>query len=175
VNGLWNYGLNVENVDQPHSRHKCIVVNTGGLPFNPQDVSGFMSTAPGVGFPAVASPRVPGAFEGGPHFIMSPTTPDGRPTLGFEFGLFGSPAMPVVSQATPIPAGFTIIPWVLVDTLYTGPGLNPSFWMAMAPVTGVFVNQLFSSFDINSSAIRFQVDPATIAAPGSLGIAFCEL
>jgi hypothetical protein len=40
------------------------------------------------------------------------------------------------------------------------------------------VNQLFSSFDINSSAIRFQVDPATIAsvAPAtSLGIAFCEL
>jgi hypothetical protein len=173
--GVWNNGPDSERVDQPHTRHKFLIVNTGaagagGVPVNAIDQSSIASSTPPTA--TVFNPRA-GGFDGGPHFIMSPRTPDGYPTLGFCFGLFGAPGVPVASQATALAGGFTVTPWVLIDTISGQPGLMVSTWMAMEPTTGVLLNQLFSSFDINASAIRFQI--TNVNVNGSLGIIFCEL
>ena len=178
--GIWSAGLNVETIDQVHMRHKILIVNTGpaaagGNPVNPIDQSSFASSPP----PIAAANFIPrfGGFDGGPHFVMSPRTPDGDPTLGFGFSLFGTP---LIAPAQLVPAaagGYTVTPWVLLDSNQGYNGLIVSTWTAMAPVTGMALNQLFSSFDINSGAIRFQI--TNIAPLGavdtSIGIAFVEL
>lgn len=164
--GLWNSGIRQEQIGQSGlSRHRLLRVHTL-TPGNAGDASTYASVSPET-LTGSADPN------GGPHFILSPETPDGRPTLGFEWFLFIN-GIPVAEQAVPAAAGFSVTIWVLVANTQAADGnfFGP-VWASFATQTGVQFNQLSRSFDVNATAIRFQI--ANETTEGSVMIGMCEL
>jgi len=170
MDGLWSgVGQNEVLRQQDLTRHRLLRFNTSAIGFtSPEDASSHGSVDPNL----LVAPA------GGPHFIMSPEAPSGQPTLGFEF-CFCDPAqlgMPGAERAVPVAAGFDVVLWVLISNTFSANGsAGVPIWASFQTLVGVQVNQLFRSFDIDASCIRFQIVPASIAIAGSLIIAFAEL
>lgn len=160
MDGLWSSGDpdRQELIQQPRfNRLRLLRVNTDTP--GADDASGFAAQDP-------TAPPLNVNVNGGPHFILSPQTLDGNPTLGFEFGLIA-----IAGGATPLVGDFTVTVWRLVTT-----SMQPTVaknWLAFQPQSGVGFNQLFSSFDINTAALRFQI--GNVDVDGPLIIAFGEL
>lgn len=175
MDGLWNSNSGKESLLQGELiRHRVLTVNTATPTTGPalSDQSGFAKEDPNT-FTFPVSSRGP---EGGPHFVMSPRTPDVKPTFGFEVCLTQK-GIVAGNQAVAAAGGFTLTAWVMAPN--TTPGatstlpLERPLWMAFEPLTGVGLNELFHSFDINSETIRFQI--SNIDTDGMISIVFSEL
>lgn len=177
-NGLWSGGASAEKVQQnDFVRHRLLIVSPGFFagPWPVEAASGLASLDPNTISPGTVNTFSNRGVEGGPHFIMSGETPDESHTYGFEFCLFSTAQL---AFATPAVGDFTVTIWVLITNTQDPSGFNTPTWAAMAPQTGVAVDQLWHTFDVNAEAVRFQfgnlaTDPATINQ--SVGIAFAEL
>lgn len=165
MDGLWKSGASVESFTQSGlTRERILTVNTGAT-LNPIDASGFAKESP------IAPPAGAEAPNMGPHFLLSPETPDGRPTLGFEFALLNV-LIPGGQRATAAAGDFTVTVWKLVLNAMITTATRAD-WVAFTPRTGVQVNQVFRSFDVNACVIRFQV--SNIAVDGSIQLMIAEL
>lgn len=169
MDGLFNAATaqKESTVQSSISKHRILRFNlsTTGLK-NAADASSYGASDP-TGLTPNALP------EGGPHFILSPTTPDNSHTYGFEVAFSIAGIDPDQAAATTL----TITPWILIGTGAQGVGAGRAFWAAMATITGASVDELYHSFDVNASAIRFQVDDGNVETGTSRSIicAFCEL
>lgn len=160
MDGRWASGdpNRIEDFGQANlNRMKMLRVNTIAAGAN--DASGFASQDPSI-------PPLDTNEDGAPHFLLSPETNDGQPTLGFEFGL-----LDIGFGTSPVAPGFTVTVFRLVEVAMQQ-GLVKQ-WLSFAPLLGVNFGQLFSSFDINTAAIRFQI--SNVNVDGSLVIALAEL
>lgn len=167
ADGLWPGGRALDIFQQGGMiRERVLTVYTGVAP--PLGVFDFPASGHAKESP-MAPPAGVGPPDMGPHFVMSPETTDGRPALGFQFALLNSHIFAGV-RATPGAGGFSVTPWILVANAMT---VQSPEWVAMATIAGVGVNQLFSSFDINASAVRFQI--GNVAVDGAVQIMFAEL
>jgi len=167
MDGHWNAGLYNEFTQQGQlSKHRLLRVNLSNVngTLAPGDESGQAVSAP----PTILD------GDGGPHFIMSSETPDNAHAFGFEWALS---VRGVSNSAGNGP--FTVTIWEMIGTsTRNDPAgvLIVPIWAAMTPNAGVLVEQLFHSFDVNATAIRFQIDDgAAVAGNRSVIIAFCEL
>ena len=161
MDGLWKSGdpNRIESFDQANfNRFKLLRVNTDAP--GADDASGFAAQNPTT-VPLNVN------VNGAPHFLMSPETGDGRPTLGFQVGLVDIGAGSAVAAA----GGFTLTTWVLVEVAMQQTIAKK--WLSFDDTTGVAYNELYSSFDINTSAIRFQI--SNIDTHGSVVICMAEL
>jgi len=172
MDGLWNaVGRNELLRQQDLIRHRLLRFNTSAAgALNEGDASSHGRDNPNT---TLAVPP-----EGGPHFVMSPQTGDGRPTLGFEFCLC-DPAqlgIPGGERATFAAGGVTITLWCLIGSTF---GANGSaavpIWASFAALASVQYNELYRSFDVNTTCVRFQVGPTGLTADGSVVLAFAEL
>ena len=162
--GIWSSGPNVE--DAPQSgliKHRLLRINlsSAGL-LNPGDASSLGEVEPAL---------FPGDPSAGPHFVMSPRTPDQSKTFGAEFALFP----PSTNFAT---APFDVTVWVLIgtSTIVSQPAPPTPLWANMVTISALPYQQLVSTFDINAEALRFQIVDAGVAASNrSVIIAFSEL
>lgn len=179
MDGLWSGGALAEKIQQSKFvRHRLLIVSPGtnlGAPWPVDAASGFASVNPNNFGPGTVNPFSNRGQEGGPHFVMSGETPDESHTYGFEFTLFVNA---LTTPALAAVGGYTVTIWVLITNTQDPYGFQAPVWAAMAPQTGVLVEQLWHSFDVNAEAIRFQItnladDPA--ANNESIGIAFSEL
>ncbi len=171
MDGLYNGDGKSEIVRQAQlTRHRLLTVNTSATGVKePRDVSTFASLSPlDAGIPADSQ-------EGGPHFVMSSETPDGKPTLGFEFCL--STLGMLNNAAVAGTGGFTVTIWALISNAQLSDGSAVPLWAAFTPLTGVQLNQLIHSFDVDAAILRFQIEPDTEGggSDGSITIAFSEL
>lgn len=157
--GLWSTPDRQELIQQTgYARMRLLRVSTAAR--SPDAASGFAALAPNVA-PLSVSP------EGGPHFLMSPQTPDGFRVEGAEWCLL----QPIAGAAVPGAGGFTVTVWRLIDvTMQQTIGKQ---WASFAPVTGVGYSELYHSFDHNTIALRLQI--GNVATDGDLYIAFCEI
>lgn len=150
------------------TRHRLLTFNTdpaGSL--NSCDASSYGSVDPN-------SPAIPLASqEGGPHFVLSPETPDGRPTLGFEFCLVQKGIPLGFNLAIPAAGGFDVTIWVMVGNTMLSDGSAVPAWASLAPETGVALNTLYHCFDVNATVLRFQIGNQTQF--GSITVALAEL
>jgi hypothetical protein len=178
MDGLWSSQGASEVLQQAELiRHRILTFNVSNAGLkNARDASSFGGNDPN-GIPA-AGVSLP---EGGPHFIMSPRAPEDSKSYGFEFCLLTAPFTDFIVSATApnSPNGpFDVTIWELIgSTQYNGGFLTPA-WASFATQTGILVNQLFHSFDVDATAIRFQIGnfAAPIVLPGgSIMVAFSEL
>lgn len=166
ADGLWRSGVSIESFRQAGLiRERILTVNTGAPPFNPEDASGFAKESP------IAPPVGAEAPHMGPHFIMSANASDGRQTVGFEFSLLNL-LIPGGKRATAAAGGFSVTVWRLVSNAMIKTATRAD-WVFFQTRTGVAVNQLFSTFQVNAVALRFQIH--NIAADGSIQIMFAEI
>lgn len=170
--GLWPTGTALDPYRQARIvRHKALRINldSGGA-LNDEDQSSYGSVAPSSFIP-VSDAR---GLEGGPHFILSPETPDGRPTLGFEWCLlFHNDAQGSTLAGV---GGFTVTIWSLISATFAVDGLTVPQWAAFEPLTGVGFRELYHTFDTNACALRFQIENyAGVAPDTSISIYLCEL
>lgn len=178
-NGLWTGGASAEKVQQnDFIRHRLLIVCAGSsiaAPWPVEAASGFANLNPNSIGPGTTNPNSNRGIEGGPHFIMSGETPDESHSYGFEFGLF---SIAQSSFATAAGGGYTVTVWVLVTNTQDPYGAVTPTWLALAPQTGINLDELWHSFDINAEAVRFQfgnlaADPTV--NNNTIGIAFSEL
>lgn len=181
ADGIWSGTPAGENPQQAGlTRHRILRVDTGTdltVAWRDGDSSGLASLDPNT-IPAnthnVVTDRGP---EGGPHFVMSKDTPDGSHSYGFEFVLFLEGII-AGQQAAAGVGGYTVTPWVLIANTQSIRGTFTPVWAAFAAQTGVNVREIYHTFDINATMIRFQIgnlalDPT--ANNRSINIAFAEL
>lgn len=182
--GLYNGSQASESIRQIGlTRHQILQVNCGSdltHAWRVGDCSGMASVNPNVITAGSVNAVTPKGIEGGPHFVMSPETPDGAHTYGLEFCLIDNTGAalshrPIASNATsPGTGGYSVTLWCLIaETQSPKPNASLSipFWACLQTVTGVnndanFSPELYHTFDINSQAIRFQIgnianDPTT--------------
>ena len=176
--GLWNSGQSLETIRQQDlSRHRLLVVSVGQdltTQWPPSAASGLASLDPNTIAAGTVNAADNRGFEGGPHFIMSPVTPDGAHTFGFEMCLFTTY---VASPALPGAGGYDVTPWVLLSNTMNPTSYTTPIWAAME-TTSINPNELWHTFDVNACPIRFQienlaVDPTT--ANLDVAIAFSEI
>lgn len=148
------------------SRERYLVVNTGAVKTS-DDASAHAAQDP---TDKALCPNPDNA----PHFILSPETPDGRPTLGFEFFLAGLVGVAAVAGV----AGFTVTIWKLAVNLQLGnPATFGPLYSSFTPKTGVGFKEQYHSFDCNAAALRFQIVPDYVGGgtDGSVMIILNEL
>lgn len=172
ADGLYRGNRKSETFQQAELiRHRLLTFNTdpAGI-LNPRDASSYGSLDPNNGLGLIPAD----SQEGGPHFTLSPITTDGRPTLGFEFSLL-TVGMDIGTGPICVPAagGFDVTVWVMIGNTQLSDGSAIPAWASMATVGGVQLNELYHSFDINTSSLRFQI--GNIATFGSIMVAFAEL
>ena len=167
MDGKWNSGLGREaNRQTELMRHRFLRVglSSTGLVLA-GDASGYAGTAPA---------SVPND-DGGPHVVMSPRTPDESKTYGIEFCLTGT----LVASTQRGTAPFDVTVWELIGNSIVTDANAPfiPIWASLLPVSGVAFNELYHTFDINATMLRFQIDDAaadqTVAR--SVVIAYAEL
>lgn len=183
--GLWNGQGASETLIQPLSRHSFLSVELGNTindpATNPNRVSSRYAS-----YDPNETRTVPGdalKANSGPHFVMSPETPDNAKTLGLEWCLLPAYLTNVgISQANsarPLTGGFTVTIWCMLANTQTPDGVTGPLWASLLPETGVGFNELYHSFDINVHAIRFQIGNATSTSggndTGAILLAMCEL
>jgi hypothetical protein len=179
MDGIWSGTQGGENLRQAQlTRHRLLIVSPGvdlTAPWPIEAASGLASEDPNTIPTGTHNPTSDRGPEGGPHFVMGGETPDESHTYGFEFVLFindqGTPALADVG-------GYDVTIWVEVANTQDPLGTNVPVWGAFLTATGVAINQVWHSFDVNATCIRFQFgnlleDPITFN--GSIGIAFAEL
>ncbi len=168
MDGLWNRGNErAEEISQARfNRMRILTVNTDVVLTN-FDAS----------HSAGLDPNTIANENGGPHFILSAETPDGRPTLGHTFALLENTSVAAGSRAQPGAGGFTVTGWRLVEsTMIDSLGVTIPRWVSFEPLTGVGFNEKYHSFDENTFALRFQiVGQGAGAQAGSIHLAFVEL
>lgn len=177
--GIWSGTVAGEKIQQSELvRHRLLVVTPGtnvALQWPADAASGFASVDPNTISPDTHNPISDRGPEGGPHFVLSGETPDESHTYGFEFALF---TRGLAAPALPDTGGYTVTIWVLISNTQDPNGFNTPIWAAMFPNTGVNVDELWHTFDVNAEAIRFQFDNLD-ADPDvtnlSIGIALAEL
>ncbi len=176
--GLWNVGASLVPSHQALEsirragfiRHRILQFNLSSAGTRlVGDASSFGSVPP----MAIISHQQ----EGGPHFVFSNETTDGTKTLGFEWTLFND-GVPV--PAVPEETGFTVTIWELIGNAQLGSTIMRPIWASFQPRLGVFYNELYHSFDVNATAIRFQItdfleDSGGPGEESSVAIAFAEL
>lgn len=176
MDGLWSGTNASEPVQQADFiRHRLLCVNVSNIGFqNPIDASSYASVDPNL--MATALNWQPP--QGGPHFIMSPETPDSSKTYGFEFALI-APVPVTLDNILPLAGGLTITWWELLGNTQMSDGLFIPAWASFAPRTGVNLRELYHSFDVNACALRIQItnvtQPVAGGPGGSVIIAFSEL
>ena len=159
MDGRWTTPDRLELFRQAgFARERLLVVNTDVS--GAQDASGFAALAPNV-------PPLNVDAEGGPHFVLSPETPDGFRIEGVEFAfLAGLPGSAVAAAG-----GFTVTVWRFISV---SEQINfGKQWAAYNPIVGVGYDQLYHSFDSNAVAIRFQI--GNVQTHGSVPIVICEI
>lgn len=153
------------------TRHRLLCVNTSATGvLNDRDQSSYASLDPNDPLGLIPDDGP----EGGPHFTMSPETPDGRPALGFEFCLWQKGMdISLGPLAVAAPGGFDVTVWAMIGNTQLSDGSMTPVWASFATLTGVGLNELYHSFDVNCTVLRFQF--GNIAVSGSIAIAFSEL
>lgn len=171
MDGIWNFGITSEQVQQAQlTRHRLLTVNTGSS-VNSQDASAYARFNPNFIVPNTRATNVDKGPEGGPHFVMSGTTPDDKPTYGFEFMLANDL---INAPASFLPGGITLTIWCLIlNTQFSDGFADPGEWAALQTITGVQPNELYHTFDVNTECIRFQF--GNIDSDGSIVICLAEL
>lgn len=177
--GIWTGNAAAEKIQQPKFvRHRLLIVSTGSDMTNPwpsEAASGLASLDPNNVSPGTVNSFSDRGNEGGPHFVMSGETPDESHTYGFEFCLF---TKGVNHIASPGVGGYTVTVWVLITNTQDPYAFGTPVWAAMAPNTGVLINEMWHSFDVNAEAVRFQVGNLELDPTANnldIGIAFAEL
>lgn len=174
MDGLWAGAGSSEPTQQADFiRHRLLMVNVSNIGLqNPQDVSSYASVDPN----AMAAALNWAPPQGGPHFVMSPETPDSSKSYGFEFSLTLN-SIVGVDQLIPLAGGLTITWWELLGNTQTTDGSVIPAWASFLPRTGVGFNELYHSFDVNACALRLQITNVTqpVGSGGSVIIAFSEL
>lgn len=176
MDGLWSSQGSSETLNQAELvRHRILTFNTDPTGVqNGRDQSGFGSVNPA----AIAAP------QGGPHFIMSPRAPEDSKSYGFEWCLLTLGFVDFVASATApnSKAGpFDVTIWELIGNTMVAGGVTIPMWASFATRFGVFVNELFHTFDVDATALRFQITnvvPFQAGPPqsgGSIMVAFAEL
>ncbi len=157
-------------------RHRILRINTSSAGLkNPGDASSYGNVA--------MSPAFSTNQALGPHFVMAAETPDGSKTYGFEFFLFGDAAGGWFNTGeTPATPPFTVVVWELIGNATANPGAFAAaafpLWASFNSITGVALQTLYHSFDVNATALRFQITSDTGAEAAlnrSIAIGFCEL
>lgn len=156
-------------------RHRFLTINISAEGWmNSRDSSSYASVDPNLLNLAVgyAPP------QGGPHFVMSPRTPDDSKSYGFEFAL-SRLGISAPDQAIPLAGGYTVTWWELLGTSFDPAGVFQPIWASFASRTGVNDNELYHTFDVNATALRIQITNVT-AVPaagfgGSIMVFFSEL
>lgn len=175
ADGLWTGVGATEVLRQTKlTRHRLLAVNTsaaGVRAADGSDASSFASVNPNVGPPGITLP------DGGPHFVMSPQTPSGLPTAGFEWGICDSA---VIHQDPAIRAQFAaggvdVTCWVLIESTFMVNGGDNPQWASFQTLPGVQPSQLFRSFDIDAGCLRFQIGPNGITVDGVVVMFFAEI
>lgn len=146
------------------SKHRLLRVNLSD--------AGLMAAGDASSYGSTTPLSINDGVQGGPHFVLSSVTPDNSHCYGFEFGLF---AEGLANLAT---GPFDVTVWVLIGN---SPRMDQTavlipMWMAMDTVS-VGYNEAFHSFDVNASAIRFQIvdDVPDTTVSRSVIIALAEL
>jgi hypothetical protein len=174
MDGLWSgAGASEPTQQADFIRHRLLCVNVSNIGFqNPIDASSYASVDPNLMF-AAANWAPP---QGGPHFVMSPETPDSSHSYGFEFALF-VPVPVTLDNLIPLAGGLTVTWWELIGNTQMTDGLFIPTWASFASRTGVNFRELYHSFDVNPCALRLQITNVTqpIVDGGSVIIAFSEL
>jgi hypothetical protein len=166
ADGLWRSGISLESFRQAGLiRERILTVNTGAPPGNPEDASFFAKESP------IAPPVGAEAPHMGPHFVMSANASDGRPTVGFEFSLLNL-LVPGGKRATAAAGNFSVTVWRLVVNAMIKTATRAD-WVQFQTRTGVGLNQVFSTFQVNAVALRFQIH--NIAVDGTIQIMFAEI
>lgn len=164
MDGKWSAGATIEQTLQGNlTKHRLLQFNLSN--------AGLLQNGDASSLGNVDPSLFPGDDDSGPHFVMSPKTGDGAKSFGAEFGLFA----PGVAFAT---GPFDITPWLLIGTttIVSEPAPPSPLWGNMTTIVGAAYQEMYSSFDINASAIRFQVVSTDAAgASVSVKIAFAEL
>lgn len=164
------------------TRHRLLTVNCGSrtnVAWNTCDASGMASLDPNAITAGTRNSASPRGVEGGPHFILGKDTPDGAKTFGFEWCVFTN-GLQAAELAAPAVAGYSVTVWALISNTQSVNGLAVPVWASFLTLTGVGVRELYHTFDVNATAIRFQfgaagllLDPTTNSR--SLVIALAEL
>lgn len=175
MDGLWSSQGNSETLNQAELvRHRILTFNISLGFRNARDQSSFGSINPQTGLLPTDFP------EGGPHFIMSPRAPEDSKSYGFEFTFLtlNSPDFMVSATGGLRTGPFSITVWEMIGNTQINGGVFQPQWASLLPVT-VNCNELFHSFDVDATALRFQVGGAVIpiatAVAGSTMVAFSEL
>ena len=170
ADGLWTGVGDVEILRQKHlTRHRLLAINTsaaGARAADGTDASSYGSVDPNTMQP----PGVPFP-NGGPHFIMSPETPSGNPTLGCEWGICDAAVMhqdPAI-RAQFAAGGVTVTVWALIGSTFFPNGTDNPQWASFQPLPGVQPGQLFRSFDVDASCLRFQIGNSDPVGPPPFG------
>jgi len=178
--GIWSGTPAGENPQQAGlTRHRILRVDVGSdltTAWNEGDSSGLAGLDPNT-IPAnthnIITDRGP---EGGPHFVMSKDTPDGSHSYGFEFVIFLE-GITVPQQAIADVGGYSITTWVLVANTQSIRGTFTPVWAAFETRTGVNVREVYHTFDVNATMVRFQVENVAAGDTTQLSVnfAFAEL
>lgn len=184
--GKWSGVGTSELLRQNLTRHRLLwtdlgteVDTIGVIPFDVCVSSFYSALSPNNPALTRTQPAYP---YGGPHFVMSPETPDEAHTFGVQICLLnGALNLAVVANqaATPLVGNFTLTLWCLITNTQQPNGTGQPVWASMLPQTNVQFNELYHSFDINASAIRLQVENGSSVARGAnsgvIGFAMAEL
>lgn len=171
MDGLYHGSGSTEALQQAAlTRHRILRVNCGQdltAGWNDGDASGMASMDPNAIPLGSTNAVTPKGIEGGPHFILGGETPDGSHTYGFEWCVFTN-GIAGGDLAAPDSGGYEVTVWVLIaNTQCPQGGLNPiPVWASFLTLTGVDRRELYHSFDVNATCIRFQfgnlaLDPTT--------------
>lgn len=181
MDGLYHGTVAAESLQQAAlTRHRLLQVNCGtrtNVAWNTGDASGLASVDPNAITAGTINTASPRGIEGGPHFILGGDTPDGSKTYGFEFCVFTN-GITAGEQAAPGASGYDVTVWVLISNTQAVNGLATPVWASFLTLTGVGRRELYHSFDVNATCIRFQfgdlaLDPTLNSR--SLIIALAEL
>lgn len=149
--GFWSGGVNQEKTSQVRKdAHRPLRVNVSSLGnLNAGDASSYASENPNSST---------GFIQGGPHYMLSPETPDESHTYGFEFLLVTSCFPPAERIGVPV-GGVDVTVWQLIGNSQFNDPAAPVIpvWGSFEPLTGVQMTELYHSFDCNACAIRFQI------------------
>lgn len=163
MDGIYNGGQAAEALQQAAlTRHRILTVNCGTdltAGWNSYDASGMASADPNLIAAGSVNAVTPRGIEGGPHFILGKDTPDGSKTYGFEFCVFLDGITTAGERATAGVGGYDVTVWVLIaNTQSPKPASSSSIpvWASFLTLTGVSVQELYHTFDVNATAIRFQ-------------------
>jgi hypothetical protein len=179
--GRFNQGSSEQFQQSGITRERSLIVSTSPTGDIPIIVVGNNTTLAAASSYASLDPNDTsmGALDQlGPHFVMSPQTPDGSHSYGFKVCLGNLGLLDTAAVALPgtdgLP-GFTITPWILLGSLQIQnlPRAYRQQWASLAPAVDAKYFEWWHTFDLNACAVRFQI--GNIATHGLINLIFAEL